>query len=59
MKDLKERVLPDDYPVYAGYIYVLDGVPRNSWVQGAVRDLRRDTGATEVKSCDLVGRELM
>lgn len=52
----KETVLPDDYPVYGDYLYVCDGRVVRSDVFGTVRDLRRDTGATEVRRCDIVGR---
>lgn len=53
-----ERVLADDYPVYAGYLYVCDGEPISSDVQGTVRDLKRVTGAAEVKNCDIGARGL-
>jgi len=59
MPALKERVLPDDYPVHAGYSYVADGKVIVSDVWGTVLDLRRDTGAAEIKNCDLFGRDLL
>jgi hypothetical protein len=56
---LDEPVLPDDYPVHAGYAYVIDGKPRISDISGTVARLKRDTKATEIRRCDLVGRELI
>lgn len=53
-----EQVLEDDYPVYAGYWYVLDGQPRQSTLTGTIADLKRRTGAQEVRRCNLVGRNL-
>lgn len=53
-----EQVLEDDYPVYDGYWYVLDGQPRQSMLIGTVADLKRRTGTQEVRSCNLVGRNL-
>ena len=58
MDKLDERILDDDYPVYAGYAYVADGKPIISDVFGEVRHLKHDTGATEIKNCDIVGRGL-
>lgn len=54
--ELDEPILPDDYPVYGDYIYVVDGRPVRSDVFGTVRDLKRDTGGQEVRRCDLAGR---
>lgn len=55
-EEFNEPVLDDDYPVYGDYVYVADGKPIRSDVFGTVRDLRRDTGAKEIRRCDLVGR---
>jgi hypothetical protein len=59
MTDLSEIVLSNDYPVYAGHVYVADGKPIVSDVFGTVADLKRDTKAQEIKSCDLSGRGLL
>lgn len=53
---LDEPVLPDSYPVYGGYLYVADGKVVSSDVFGAVRDLKRDLKATQIRRCDIVGR---
>ena len=58
MADLNERTLPDDYPVYYEYAYVADGRVVVSDVSGTVMDLKRDTGACEIKNCDLYGRKI-
>lgn len=57
-RELAEPILEDDYPVYATYWYVLDGEPQRSDVQGQVRDLKRATGAKEIRRCAAVQRKL-
>jgi hypothetical protein len=51
-------VLDDDYPVYYGYAYVADGKVVSSDIKGTVRDLKRDLKATEIRRCDMGGRNL-
>jgi hypothetical protein len=53
---LDERELPDDYPVYWDYMYVADGKVIRSDIQGTIRDLKRDVGASVITSCDIYGR---
>lgn len=53
-----ERILSDDYPVYWDYLYVCDETVCRSPINGTVKDLKRVTGAREVKNCDMLGREL-
>ncbi len=55
---LDEPVLADDYPVYAGYAYVVDGKPISSPLQGTVRRLKVSLKVSEVRRCDIVGRQL-
>lgn len=55
---LNEPILPDDYPVYAGYAYVVDGTPISSPLEGNVLRLKASLKAKEVRRCDLVEREL-
>ena len=59
-----ETVLEDEYPVYAGYIYVAvggewpeDGQPVESPLEGDVRRLKADIGAREIRRCELIRRE--
>jgi hypothetical protein len=54
----REGVLPDDYPVYWGYWYIVDGKPTLSDIQGTILDLKKDTGAIEVRRCDAIKRGL-
>jgi len=54
----QERVLEDDYPIYEGYWYIMDGTPRTSPYTKTVYNLKKDFGIDEVKSCDIVGRNL-
>ena len=56
--ELNEHILKDDYPVYYSYCYVCDGKVRISPIQGNVRQLKAELKVKEVKSCDIVGREL-
>jgi hypothetical protein len=56
--ELVERVLPEDYPVHCGYCYVADGRVISSDVSGTVANLRRNLQASEIKNCDMVGRDL-
>jgi len=56
---LKEPVLDDDYPVYVGYAYVVDGKPILSLIEGTVQRLKHSLKATEIRRCDLVGRNLI
>ena len=57
-RELDERVLEDNYPVYPSYWYVVDGEPKRSEVEGTVRDLKRALGASEIRRCAAVARNL-
>jgi|SRR5579885_290666 len=52
-----ETPLPDDANVYLFYVYIKDGVFwRNEEIDGGtVADLKRATGAKEIRRCDLFG----
>jgi hypothetical protein len=57
--ELNEEVLPDDYPVYADYLYVADGkVIRSDWHGVTVGFLKRKLDAKEIRRCDITGRKL-
>ncbi|TGV15784.1 hypothetical protein EN816_00600 [Mesorhizobium sp. M8A.F.Ca.ET.173.01.1.1] len=57
---LDEPILPDDYPVYADYLYVADGqVIQSDWHQINVRRLKRELGAKEIRRCDIAGRSAL
>jgi len=51
-----ETVLADDYPVYPGYAYVMDGVAMASDIRGNVRDLKAKHGYNEIRRCNIVAR---
>lgn len=55
----KERVLEEDYPVYPGYFYVADDVVICSPIEGTVAQLKKELRASEIKSCDAIGRGLL
>ena len=58
MSEYNEQVLEDDYPVFPSYLYVCDGEPKRSSVEGTVADLKRARGYKEVRNCDIGGRGL-
>ncbi len=58
-RDLNEPVLDDDYLVYFGYLYVADGRVIESDIKGTVARLKVHLGATEIKRCDIVGRQVL
>lgn len=53
-----ETVLDDAYPVYGDYLYVADGKVIRSDVFGTVRHLKADTGAKEIRRCNMAVRNL-
>ncbi len=54
-----ENVLPDDYPMYADYWYIVDGQPvRSDWHDVTVGYYKARTGANEVRRCDAAERKL-
>lgn len=53
-----EPILDDDYPVYFGYWYIMDGEPKRSEVNGNVRAIKSWHQVKEVRRCDAVGRKL-
>ena len=53
-----EFVLPDDYPIYGDYIYIVDNqLYRSDWHGITVRDLKRREGFIEVRRCALIDRQ--
>lgn len=55
---LNEPILSDDYPVYAGYLYVADGkVIESDWHNTTVGRLKKLVGAQEIRRCDIFGRK--
>lgn len=54
--ELNEPVLPDDYPIYAGYAYVADGKPFTSERNTTARRMKEMLGASEIRRCGIFGR---
>lgn len=58
--ELNEPVLPDDYPIFADYLYVVDGkVTRSDWHGIRADQFKRHLSATEVRRCDIAGRRAL
>jgi hypothetical protein len=58
--ELNEPLLPDDCPVYADYLYVVDGVPvRSDWHGITVAQFKSYMRAGEVRRCDIAGRRAL
>jgi hypothetical protein len=57
-RELNEPILEDDYPVYWSYLYVADGEPVISDIQGTVRELKHSLQAKEIRRCDMYGRRM-
>jgi hypothetical protein len=59
-KPLSEPILPDDYPIYAGYCYVADcRVIVSDWHDITARQFKNAEGITELRRCDMAGRGLL
>ena len=55
--ELREPILEDDYPIYAGYLYVADGkVVISDWHDITAREFKAREGVTELRRCDIFGR---
>lgn len=55
---LNEHELPDEYPIYGGYLYVADGKVYRAEFNTIVTHLKATTGFKSLKSCDIAGRNL-
>lgn len=54
-----EDVLPDDYPVYGDYWYIVDGSPKRSDFHNVtVGYYKARTGAKELRRCNASARKL-
>lgn len=60
MKSLGERPLPDDYPVFPAYWYLVDGEPKRSpfFHKATVEELRTRLNAELICNCNASAREL-
>lgn len=59
MSMYNERELEDDYPIYAGYIYVADGEPMRSTIETTAKRLKELNNLKSLKNCDMAGRNLL
>lgn len=57
-KKPQENALPDDYPIYLGYLYVVDGKVVQSMENSTVGTWKRVKGCKQVTSCDIAARDL-
>jgi hypothetical protein len=58
--ELNEPILPDDYPIYGDYLYIVDGkVYRSDWHDITARELKYRLKANEIRRCDAVRRGLI
>lgn len=58
MVELDERILPDDYPIYGGYLYVADGTPVvSNWHGITAREFKIRENVKELRRCDIYGRK--
>lgn len=55
----RETILPDDYPIYGGYIYIGDMkfFVNNILVRGTVADLKREYKLKEIRRCYIFGHK--
>lgn len=55
---LDEPLLPDDYPIFADYLYVADGrVIRSDWHDITAARFKAIEGIKELRRCDITGRQ--
>jgi hypothetical protein len=55
---LRERELEDDYLIFAGFLYVVDGKVMTATGDGTVGQMKRKSGAKSITSCDIGGRDI-
>ena len=55
---LRERELEDDYPMFPGYLYVVDDRPWQCPEGMTAGELKQRGKFKSVKSCDIKGRNL-
>lgn len=56
--EFDEPILEGNYPVYPGYLYVVDGDVVASEIDGDVNRLKTCLKANEVRRCDMAARNL-
>lgn len=58
LQELDEPVLEDDYPIHAGFNYVVDGEVTMALCSCTVEQLKRAMNAVEIRRCDMAGRNM-
>jgi hypothetical protein len=56
-----ENILPDDYPIYLGYWYIVNSIPVQSPYEGTVRGFKEhcfNFKVNEVRRCNAIARNL-
>lgn len=57
---MDEPILPDDYPIYGDYWYLVDSKPyRSDWHDITALELKHHLNAKEIRRCDAVERNLI
>jgi hypothetical protein len=59
--NLNEPILPDDYPIHEGYLYVINDEVIESPITGTIKNLKTllKLKDTEIRRCDIYGRRRM
>lgn len=57
-KQINERELPNQYPIHAGYLYVMNGKVMRSPFTISAGELKERCGFDSIKNCDIGGRNL-
>ena len=54
-----ETILPNDYPIYWGYVYIADMrfFVNKVLVKGTVADLKKECIFEEIRKCDIFGHK--
>ena len=52
-----ETILGDDYNIFEGYVYIVDGIFTKSPASGKVNEWKELEGVKEIRRCDLFGHE--
>ena len=53
----EEVLLKNDYNIFMGFVYIVDGVLMRSPASGKVKDWKDICGVKEIRKCNLFGHE--
>lgn len=54
-----ERLLDDDYPIYAGYFYLVNGKVYMADFSCTAGELKKELNTEEIRNCDLAERNML